>query len=257
MISTLIEIKTPQEIDIMREASRINLDIINKTIQHIKVGMSTQDLDNLVKQFIKEAQVEPAFLNYQPEKAACPFPSYACICINNEVFHSPSNPNKLIKKGDLVTIDLGIKYKGFYADEADTVLIGDSTPFKLKLIEACKVALHSVLPLCVPGRNLTDVTLTIDKTVRSYGFFPVQSYGGHQVGTSLHMAPYVSNHRRNITDFELCEGMVLAMEPAALQQDVPLTIGPDGWTISAPLGVLSAHYEREIIITPKGGVILQ
>jgi methionyl aminopeptidase len=256
MISALLELHTPEELEVMRMASQINLGIIFKLSNHIRVGISTKELDSLAKQYMQDVGVEPAFFNYQPSNANCPFTSHACWCINEEVFHAPGSANKIINKGDLVTIDQGIKYNNLYSDCADTFLIGDSDSKKLKLIEACRAAIQSVLPLCVPGNNVKDLTKAIDMSIRSFGFAPVDNYGGHGIGTKMHMAPFVGNSNRHTVDCELAEGMTLAIEPAcSLRWEIPKVLN-DGWTVSLSPGNLSAHVERIITVTKDGGIML-
>lgn len=256
-LSHLIELKSPQEITTMKEGARLTLHVISQARDLIRVGMSTMDLDQIIGTLIQQTGAKPAFLNYQPKGARLPFPGNACICIDSETFHSPPGHNKLIKRGSLVTIDLGLLYKGFYSDSAETLLIGDSSSEKLRLIDTCREAVHAALPLCVPGGNINHLTRAIDSTIRSAGFFPVESYGGHGVGSELHMAPYVSNTATHLGDCELAEGQVLCLEPAATTQLCTMHTEGDGWTVSAPPGVLSSHHERMVVVTKNGGVILQ
>lgn len=256
-LSNLIELKSPEEIETMKEGARLTLHVISQARDQIRVGMSTLDLDQIIGTLIQQVGAKPAFLNYQPKGSRLPFPGNACICIDNETFHSPPNHTKLIKRGSLVTIDLGLLYKGFYSDSAETLLIGNSTAEKLHLIDTCREAVHAALPLCVPGGNTIHLTKVIDATIRSAGFFPVESYGGHGIGSELHMAPYVSNTATHLIDCELAEGQVLCLEPAATTQPCIMHLEEDGWTVSAPSEILSSHHEREVVVTKNGGVILQ
>lgn len=257
MLSQLVEIKSIEEVELMRQGAALTLGIISRVRNQIRVGQSTQDLDNLINQYIHEAGSTPAFLNYTTKTSKSPFPSHACLCVDEEVFHAPGSPNKKIAKGNLVTIDLGLTYRGFYADCADTMLIGDSNPQKLRLIQTCAEAIHNALPFCVPGGSTKEVTKAIENTIRQAGFFPAIAYGGHGIGTTLHMAPYVSNSSTHMIDCELAENMVLCLEPAVLTAHCNLQIADDGWTVTAPPGVLSAHVERMVQIRPEGGLILQ
>lgn len=257
MLSSLIEIKTPEEIEVMHQGARITLGIITRLKGDIRVGMSTHALDQLVKKYIAEAQCGPAFKGYQPPGAPIPYPSYACWSLNEEVFHSPASFTRFVQKGDLVKIDLGLKYGGLYADCADTLVLGDSTAEKLALIRACSDAIHAALPFCVPGGNTRLVTKAIDSTIRKAGFFPAASYGGHSLGTSLHMAPHISNDLGHTTSCELPNNFIVCLEPAALTKLCTLSTLEDGWTVAAPKGVLSAHVERMVSVTPTGGVILK
>lgn len=257
MLSHLIEIKTSEEIEIMRQGAALTLGIISKIKDQIRVGQSTQHLDNLVKKYLEESSCSPAFFGYQPSSARSPFPSYACWCINEEVFHAPGSPTKIITKGDLVTIDLGLKLGGLYADCADTMLIGDSSAEKLALIRACSDAITAALPFCVPGGNIRYVTKAIDLTVRKAGFFPVMNYGGHGLGSSLHMSPHIGNHVSHSLDCELPDNFVMCLEPAATTKQCDLNVLEDGWTVSAPLGISSAHVEKMVLVQPGCGIILK
>jgi methionyl aminopeptidase len=256
MISEIIELHTTEELKIMRIASQINLDIIFKLSRHIRDGISTQELDNLSKQYMQEAGVEPAFYNYKPSNANYPFPSYACWCINNEVFHAPGSCNRILHKGDLITIDQGIKYKNLFSDCADTFLLGDTDPKRLKLIEACRAALKHAMERCIPGNSVRDLTKSIELSIRSFGFAPVENYGGHGIGSKMHMAPFVANCNKNAVDGELVEGMTLALEPAcSFRWEVP-KIAMDGWTVILSEDNLSAHVERVVTVTKNGGIML-
>lgn len=257
MLSSLIELKTSEEIEVMRQGAHLTLKILDQVKHQIRVGQTTQDIDNLVKRYLVENKCEPAFLNYHPAGAKTPFPSHACICVNEEVFHAPGSTTKKIAKGDLVTIDLGLKYGGLYADCADTVLLGDSCTQKLALIRACADAITAALPLCVPGGNTRLVTKAIYSTIKEAGFHPAVGYGGHGLGTSLHMAPHISNDVGHSTNCELPDNFIMCIEPAATTQSCTLNILDDGWTVAAPKGVLSVHVERMVLVTPAGGIVLK
>lgn len=257
MLSSLIEVKTPEEIEIMKQGAALTLGVIARVRDQIRVGQSTQYLDNLVKQYLSEIKCEPAFFGYMPYGARTPFPSYACLCINEEVFHAPGSPSKIITKGDLVTIDLGLKHGGLYADCAETMLMGDSSAEKLALIRACSDAIQAALPFCVPGGNIRYVTKAIDQTIKKAGFFPALGFGGHSLGSSLHMSPHISNDLTHAIDFEIPDNFVVCLEPAVTTHPCTLTTLDDGWTVSAPKGILSAHVERMVQILPGGGVILK
>lgn len=255
MTSKFVELKRPKEIEIMKEGAKITLNIIAKTRERVKIGMTTAEVDNIIGKYIKEANCEPAFLGYKTKSSQSPFPSNACLCLNNEIFHSPAS-NKIIKFGDLLTIDLGLKYKGLFSDCAMTFVIGEINDRKNRLIDACGKAIEHSLSYCVPGNTTNDITKAIDLTVRDYGYVPAESYGGHSIGSQMHMVPYVSNSKSQSIECELAEGMVLCLEPSALEKQCTLTIGLDGWTVFAPENILSAHVERMVEITKTGGIIL-
>lgn len=257
MLSSLIEVKTLEEIEIMKQGAALTLDIISKVRDQIRVGHSTQHLDSLVKKYLQEASCTPAFFGYSPPGCRIPYPSYACFCINEEVFHAPSSLTKIVNKGDLVTIDLGLRYGGLYADCANTMLIGDSSAEKLALIRTCADAIQAALPFCVPGGNIRCVTKAIDSTIRKAGFFPVEDHGGHGIGSSLHQSPFISNSTKLLLDCELTENMVLCIEPACSQQNEPPQTSTDGWTVHLSANNLSAHVERMVRVVLGKGQILQ
>lgn len=254
--SKLVELKSPSEIAIMKEASTINLQIINEAKAQIKVGMSTQDLDTIIGNLISKYKVLPAFLNYQPDPNKPSFSGNACICVNEEVFHATPNSAKIIKSGDMITIDMGIKHKGFFADSADTFVIGHCTDTQLKLIQAAKEAFNRAVPLCSIGNSTEHITRAIDMTIRSYGFHPVPGYGGHGVGSSLHMSPFIGNTISESVDCELCEGTILCLEPACSIYAERPQVGPDKWTVELSPTNLSSHYERMVQVGPGGGIVL-
>lgn len=257
MLSSLIEIKSPEEIEVMREGARLTLDIISTVRDQIRVGMSTAQVDQLIEKEIKARNTTAAFLNYQPDPNRAAFPGHACLCLNNEVFHGIGKSERTISKGDLLTIDMGLLHKGLYSDCADTFLIGDTNTDKLRLIRTCKDAIKNALPLCVPGGNIQEITKSIDKTIRKAGFFPAENYGGHSIGSSLHMAPFISNSMSKSTDLELPENLVICLEPAVLTASCGLATLEDYWTVAAPAHILSAHVERMVQIRPGCGEILK
>lgn len=256
MLSQLIEIKTPQEIEIMKKGAEINLGIIKKALGSIRVGMSTKALDDIIATCLKEADCGSAFWDYKLDPNKPGFQGNACTCINNEVFHAPPSATRFIQNGDLVTIDMGLVYRNLYADCAETVCIGKATPQKQRLIEACKAAFQAALPLGIPGGNIKNLSLAIDQVIRNYGFHPVEGYGGHGIGTQLHMVPFISNSNKNLIDCELVPGMVLAIEPACSLMPEKCVITSDGWTVAMSPNNLSSHYERMVVVTEGGGVQL-
>lgn len=256
-LSELIELKTPQEIETMKRGAQIALSIISEVKHQVRVGMSTAAIDFLIGALIQKNQCTPAFLNYQPNQTQPPFPSNACLCTNSEVFHAPGSLTKILQKGDLLTIDLGLVYGGLYADVAETLLLGDSSAKKLHLIDTCRQAINAALPYCVPGLGTKAITRAIEQTIKKAGLHAVPSFGGHSIGSALHMNPYISNTMNQAEDCELVEGMILCLEPACSLYPEATKIQSDGWTASLSPNNLSAHHEREVLITLGGGKILE
>lgn len=239
----------------MREAARINLHIVHRAQQLVSPGMTTQDIDDAIGQMVADYKVEPAFLNYQVEPSKPAFWGHACLCVNNEVFHAPPS-GRIIKMGDMVTIDMGVKYKGLCADSAETFVVGQPTDLQNRLIQTAQNALYAVLPVCKPGESTRTLTHTIHRVIEQAGFYPTAAYGGHGIGTTVHQAPYVANSRETATDCELVPGMVLCLEPSVQSTPEHPFVDKDQWTVKISTGI-SAHYERMVAVTSQGGLILQ
>jgi methionyl aminopeptidase len=254
-----IIIKTPEEIEIIREGGKHLATVLNKVKDMVAPGVSTKDLDIYAEKLIREMGDTPAFLNYQPEGADKPFPATLCVSVNDEVVHGIPNRNRILKEGDIVSIDLGVKHKGLFTDMAMTVPVGKVSPVNLKLMQMTEEALHAGIDAAMAGNTVGDIGYGIESFVKGnkknkYGIVEVLS--GHGVGRAIHEDPYIPNFGKRGTGAKLVPGMIVALEPMLNLGTKHVTIDEDGYTIRTADGRRSAHFEHTILITKDEPEIL-
>jgi len=216
----------------------------------LKPGISTLELDKLAERLIIEAGCQPAF------KGLNGYPATLCVSVNNEVVHGLPSEKKILKNGDIVDLDLGLKYKGFYSDMARTYPIGKITRKAKKLIKVTKKSLDLAIKIIKPGIYLGDISSTIQKYVEKNGFSVVRSLTGHGIGRKLHEEPAIFNFGKPKTGPILKEGMVFAIEPMVNEGSPEVKISKDNWTVVTADGTLSAHFEDTVAVTKNGYKIL-
>lgn len=246
----MIDIKTKEEIEIMREGGRILAAILEDVKEFSDVGVSTKEIDNYSGRLCLKYKVKPAFRDYQN------FPANICVSINDEVVHGLPSKDRKIKEGDLVSLDFGVLHKGFYTDAAITFCVGKISPLKQKLIDVSKKSLFAGAKKIKDGAYLGDVSHEIQQYIESRGFGVVRSLAGHGIGKEIHEEPTIPNFGRKGTGPVLKGGMVLAIEPMITEKSFELALDSDGWTYKTRDGSLSAHYEHDIVVTKKGYDIL-
>ncbi len=245
----MIQIKSKREIELMAESGRI-LSLIHKTLkEHIKVGITTKELDQIAEDIIKREGVIPAFKGYQG------FPACLCTSVNEVVVHGIPDDRKL-EDGDIITIDGGVIYEGYYSDAARTHLVGNVKPEIVALVEAAKDAFYEGLKECYVGNRLSNIGNSVQVFVESKGYGVVRDLVGHGVGRSLHEDPQVPNYGLRDKGPRLKEGMVIAVEPMITLGTYEVETLEDGWGIVTLDGKHSAHHEQTIAITKDGPVIL-
>lgn len=250
-----IFIKTKEEIDALREGGKILAKIMKETISFVKPGVSTYDIDKFVYDAIKKNNCSPSFLNYRPSSDYSPFPGSACVSVNDEIVHGIPNKNKILKEGDIVSIDIGLKYKGLFTDHAITVGVGNISEEDKNLLSATKEALMIGIKAARGGSRIGDIGFAIESFVNErYGI--VRELAGHGVGKKVHEDPYVPNYGKPNTGEKLVPGMVIAIEPMLTSGHRYLKYDHDGWTIRTKDGKNSAHFEHTIVITSKGPEII-
>jgi methionyl aminopeptidase len=258
----MIIIKTPEEIEIIREGGKRLATVLHKVKDMVARGVSAKDLDLYAEKLIREMGDEPAFLNYRPEGAHKPFPASLCVSINDEVVHGIPSKDRILKEGDIVSIDLGVKHKGLFTDMAMTVPVGKVNPIDLKLMETTERALHVGIDAARVGNTIGDIGYAIESFVRAKKDKQNQKYGivevlsGHGVGIEIHEDPYVPNFGRQGTGAKLVAGMILALEPMLNLGTKHVTLDNDGYTIRTADGKRSAHFEHTILITETEPEIL-
>jgi len=246
----MIELKTKEEIEKLRIANIHVAEILNLLTEYVKPGVSAAELDEIAFNECKKRNIRPAFLGLYG------FPASLCVSINEEVVHGIPRKDKIIKEGDLVSLDFGVEYDGWYGDAAITVAVGEISERKQRLIEGVKLALDKAIELCYPGNNLKDIARVIEETLKSYKLTPVCTYGGHGIGRKPHEEPHVTNCLSNAENIELKPGMVLAIEPMAYLGKEKIRKLKDNWTIVTTDKTHAAHFEHSIAITENGPYVL-
>jgi methionyl aminopeptidase len=241
--------KSYQELQMMRKAGRIAAQAMRALRMAIKAGVTTEELNNIAESFILEKGGRPAFKGYRG------FPASICISVNDEVVHGIPG-KRVLKEGDIVGIDLGVEYEGYYGDIAATFPVGKVDAEAKRLIEVTKEALEVGISQCRVGNHLFDISAAIQEVVEKNGFSVVRQFVGHGIGKSLHEDPQVPNYGEKGKGPLLESGMTFALEPMVNAGGWEVEVLSDGWTVVTADGSLSAHFEHTVAVTDKGPWIL-
>ncbi len=234
----------------MREAGRIACEAMFKAREMIREGISTADIDKVIRTHIEKCSARPGFLGYGG------FPGSACISVNDEVIHGIPSKKRILFEGDIVKIDTGAIFKGFNSDMARTFAVGRVSDETAHLIETTRRSFFCGMKQCVESNRIGDIGHAIQSCVEAEGFSVVRRYIGHGVGRELHEDPEVPNFGTAGRGVKLMTGMTLAIEPMVNIGGHEVRQLSDGWTVKTADGTLSAHYENTVAITPEGPVIL-
>lgn len=244
----MIVIRSDREIELMKHAGHINYLAHKEVAKHLKVGVSTSKLNKIADKFIRDNDCIPSFLNYEG------YPASICISINDEVVHGiPSS--RVIKDGDVVSIDIGVCYKGYHSDSANTYIVGKQTKEVEDLVNNTKNALYEGLSAIKKGVLLSDIGMKIEDYAKRNNLGVIEELVGHGVGTNIHEDPDVPNYYVK-TNIRLKKGMVLAIEPMLTLGKRYIYMEDDDWTIKTEDGLPSAHFEHTIVVTDNGYEIL-
>lgn len=246
----MIVLKTTRELNIMREAGRISAGALRVAGNAVEPGVSTYEIDKLAYDYIISQGAKPNFLHYNG------YPATACISINDEVIHGIPSKKRIIKEGDIVSIDLGAAFEGYNGDNAATFACGDVSDEAKRLMDATRESLYEGIRMAVRGNRIGDISNAIQQYVEARGYSVVRDYIGHGVGASLHEAPEVPNFGKPGHGIRLVPGMTLAIEPMINIGTPNVKQLSDGWTVKTADGKLSAHFEHSVAITTEGPVIL-
>jgi methionyl aminopeptidase len=237
----MIRLKSTQDLIYIKEAIKIGESILDKAENLIFPGRNTLDLDCLLTWEIEKGGAKSSFYNYNG------FPGHVCISINEEIIHGIGVIDRTLEDGDIVKIDIGINYKGYFSDQARTYIVGEiKNPEHYKLISACKKALEMAVEVAKEGNNLEHIAEKIENTALKYNLGILKGFGGHGIGFDVHEEPYVSNQLFDSGDVILSKGMVIAIEPMFILGDGTYTKSNNGWTIIAD--GIGSHFEKTIII---------
>lgn len=245
----MIIIKTPKEIEILREGGKRLADVLYKVGEMVKPGISTKDLDTYAFNLIKENGDEPAFLNYRPAGASFAYPASLCVSVNNEVVHGIPKKSKILKEGDIVSLDLGLKHQNLFTDMAITVPVGKISVSSQKLLEVTEKALSVGIFAAQGGNRIGDISHAIESFVHHHKYGIVEVLAGHGVGKSVHEDPYIPNFGKAGVGEKLVPGMVIAIEPMINNGTKNVILDKDGYTFRTADGKNSAHFEHTILIT--------
>lgn len=233
----------------MLEAGRITGEALLVAREHVRAGISTKELDTLIRAYIEKCGAKPSFLGYSG------FPASACISINDEVIHGIPSSKRILQEGDIVKIDVGAYYKGFHGDSARTIAVENVSEEAARLIKVTRDSFFAGVAAVKTGNRIGDVGSAIQSVAESAGYSVVKRYIGHGVGRELHEAPDVPNFGTAGRGPRLCAGMTLAIEPMINVGSEEVYELPDGWTVKTRDRKLSAHYENTVALTSDGVVI--
>ena len=246
----MIQLKNPQQIKEMMEAGRITGEALLVARENIREGISTFELDKIIRNHIEKSGAKPSFLGYHG------FPGSACISINDEVIHGIPSKKRILREGDIVKIDVGAFYKGYHGDAARTIPVGRVSEEAEKLIKVTRDSFFAGIEKLQVGNRLGDVGHAIDAHVVANGFSTVKKYIGHGIGHDLHETPDVPNYGTEGRGTRLCAGMTLAIEPMVNVGGESVRELPDGWTVKTADGTLAAHYENTVALTGNGVIVM-
>jgi len=246
----LINLKSPQEIEVMRDANRIVAEILAELTAQIAPGITTMELNELGERLAAKRNARPAFKGYNG------FPYALCASVNEEVVHGMPSRKRILREGDIVSLDFGVIHREYYGDAAITVPVGQVDEQSRALIRATEKALYQGIAQAVAGNRLTDISHAIQSHVESKGFSVVREFVGHGIGRSLHESPQIPNYGPPGLGVRLRPGMVFAIEPMINQGEHEVEILEDGWTAVTKDRSRSAHFEHSIAITKNGPDIL-
>lgn len=248
--------KNPKEIEILRAGGSILAAVLNLVASEAKAGVSAFELDQLAEKEIIKAGGRPSFKNYQSRPGDPPFPSSLCVSVNDEVVHGIAHKNKILKDGDIVGLDLGVDYQGYFTDAAKTVLVGNVDDQARRLVQTAEKSLGAAIKIIKAGVRTGDVGHVIEQVVTANRFSVVRDLVGHGVGLAVHEDPEIPCFGKPNTGVELKEGMVIAVEPMVNEGGFQIFFDDDKWTIKTADGMRSAHVEHTLLVTKQGCEIL-
>ena len=253
-----IELKTPQQIALMREAGRLVAETFEVLRPHVVPGVTTLDLDRMAEEYIRKHGAIPLYKGYVPHGARDipPFPATICASVNEVICHGIPSAKQVLKEGDIIGVDIGVLYKGWCGDSCMTYAVGTVNTVTQKLMDVTRRALELAINEARDGGRLGDIGFAIQRHVEANGFSVVREYTGHGLGRELHEAPTVLHIGKRGTGMKLRTGMVFTIEPMVNAGRPETRLMSDRWGVRTADGSLSAQYEHSLAITPNGPEIL-
>ncbi|MDD5438923.1 MAG: type I methionyl aminopeptidase [Candidatus Omnitrophica bacterium] len=241
----MIEVRSPEEIEEIRQAGRITHDVLIALSKKATPGTTTLALDAMAEGMIRKCKGRPAFKGYRG------YPRTICTAVNDSVVHEIPVKSRVLREGDIVSFDVGVEYNGYYADAAVTVGIGAISALAAKLIDVTRDSLMAGIAQACAGNRVFDISHAVQSYVESYGFSVVRYFVGHGIGRALHEEPEIPNYGKPHQGARLQRGMILAIEPMVNAGSAGIKIMSDGWRAVTEDGSLSAHYEHTVVVTDK------
>lgn len=246
----MVSVKTARELSLMRDACRISAQALRVAGEAVKPGVSTLEIDTIVRSFIEKQGASPSFLGYGG------FPASTCISVNNVVIHGIPSKDKILEEGDIVSVDVGAYYKGYHGDNAYTFPCGKISAKAQALLDATRESLYEGIKQAAAFNRIGDIGNAVQRYVEARSYSVVRDYVGHGVGAKLHEDPSVPNFGTPGRGVKLIPGMTIAIEPMINEGTHYVRVMGDKWTVKTLDGKLSAHFEHTVAITPDGPKIL-
>ena len=246
----MITLRSADELARLEEASRVVLETLDALENAVAPGVTTEELDRIAEAEIRRRGAKPAFVGYRG------YPKTLCTSINDEVVHGIPSSRRVLRDGDIVGLDFGVCYDGYFGDAAVTVPVGRVTAEAERLMRVTEAALAAGIEAIRSGAHVADISAAIQDTVEAAGFSTVREFVGHGIGRSLHEDPQVPNYRTGARGVRLSDGLVLAIEPMVNAGGPEVFLKEDGWTAATRDGRLSAHFEHSVAVTGNGPYIL-
>lgn len=247
---TVIHLKSAKEIEAMRSASKFVAEILVELREKVREGITTAEIDRIAEDLTLKRKAKPAFKGYRG------FPASICISVNEEVVHGIPSSRRVLRSGDIVGLDFGVVYDGYYGDAAMTVPIGKVSPEIEHLMRVTEQSLYKAIEQAVPGNFISDISAAVQRLADANNYGIVKEFCGHGIGRSLHEDPPVLNYVQNGKGPKIKPGLVLAIEPMINLGTDKVRVLNDGWTVITADGKPSAHFEHTIAVTPNGPEIL-
>ena len=252
----MIKLKTETELVKMRKAGSIAANVLDMLREIVKPGISTGELDKAVSALIEKEGAASAFKGYKPAHASSPFPGVICASVNSEIVHGIPSRDRILSEGDILSVDVGVCWQGYYGDAACTYPVGVISESRTRLLEVTLECLNRAIASARKCNTLGDIGYAIESHALSNGYGVVRDYTGHGLGAKLHEAPQIPNYGKPGRGISLQRGMTLAIEPMIMAGGEEVVVGADDWVVLTADGSDAAHFERSVVITDHETEIL-